>query len=145
MVEFIFGIPGMGLYVLESIMVRDYNAIMAVLLKIGGPVWVNASAAATILTKVLFFVNPMKMPPMLAQTETNTRTPAIPEGANALHRYNPFLARRPFHRLVCRQVQRMQEDFSGFTRIDHFVHIPVTGHLVHVDEGANLVGHLLEH
>lgn len=31
-VEFIFGIPGMGLYVFESIFVRDYNAIMAVLL-----------------------------------------------------------------------------------------------------------------
>ena len=31
-VEFILGIPGMGSYVLESIFVRDYNAIMAVLL-----------------------------------------------------------------------------------------------------------------
>jgi len=31
-IEVIFGIPGMGLYVWESIMVRDYNAIMAVLL-----------------------------------------------------------------------------------------------------------------
>ena len=31
-VEFIFGIPGMGLYMLESIMLRDYNAIMSVLL-----------------------------------------------------------------------------------------------------------------
>ena len=31
-IEMIFGIPGMGLYVLDSIRVRDYNAIMAVLL-----------------------------------------------------------------------------------------------------------------
>ena len=31
-IEFIFGIPGMGLYVFESIGVRDYNAVMAVLL-----------------------------------------------------------------------------------------------------------------
>ncbi len=31
-IEFIFGIPGMGLYVFDSIGVRDYNAVMAVLL-----------------------------------------------------------------------------------------------------------------
>ena len=31
-IEVIFGIPGMGLYVFESIGVRDYNAVMAVLL-----------------------------------------------------------------------------------------------------------------
>jgi peptide/nickel transport system permease protein len=31
-IEVIFGIPGMGLYVWESILLRDYNAIMAVLL-----------------------------------------------------------------------------------------------------------------
>ena len=31
-IEFIFNIPGMGLYLLESIQARDYNAIMAVLL-----------------------------------------------------------------------------------------------------------------
>ena len=31
-VEFVFGIPGMGLFMLESIQSRDYNAVMAVLL-----------------------------------------------------------------------------------------------------------------
>jgi peptide/nickel transport system permease protein len=29
-VEYIFGIPGMGLWVVESINARDYNAIMAI-------------------------------------------------------------------------------------------------------------------
>lgn len=31
-IEFVFNIPGMGLYIFESIFARDYNAIMAVLL-----------------------------------------------------------------------------------------------------------------
>jgi len=35
-IEVIFGIPGMGLYVWESILLRDYNAIMAVLLIASG-------------------------------------------------------------------------------------------------------------
>ena len=32
LIEFVFNIPGMGLYIFESIFARDYNAIMAVLL-----------------------------------------------------------------------------------------------------------------
>ena len=31
-IEVIFGIPGMGSYIFESITLRDYNAVMAVLL-----------------------------------------------------------------------------------------------------------------
>src|SRR5690606_24284625 len=31
-IEFVFNIPGMGLYIFESIFARDYNAIMGVLL-----------------------------------------------------------------------------------------------------------------